>query len=482
MLSNGVAWVPTVGPQLDAYVSAADETFYGGAAGGGKTDLLCGLALNAHRRSILYRREMNQCNGIVERMTEIVKSSAGYNGAEHRWNLAHGRMLRLGGVKDAAAMERYQGKPYDLIAFDEITQFLRRQYEYLTTWNRTTVAGQRCRVVCTGNPPTTPEGAWVIDYWAPWLDADHPNPAQPGELRYFVTGADGKDQEVDGPGAVNIGGETITPRSRTFIAAQVEDNPFLMRTGYKQALQNLPGELRAKFLNGDFHAGHDDNPMQVIPTAWVEAAQARWRPDGARGLPMSAVGADIARGGQDFTAVAPRHDHWFGAVVTAPGAATPDGDAAAALIVKVRQDLAPVHIDLTGVGTSPYDTLKRNKIQVVAFVAAGASPGRDATRQLGFFNKRAEAWWRMREALDPDSGQDLALPPDRELRADLASARYELTPRGIKVEPKDAIIARLGRSPDRGEAVILARYAFRKVAPITTGAAVMADTNFGVMG
>jgi hypothetical protein len=36
--------------------------------------------------------------------------------------------------------------------------------------------------------------------WAPWLDPQHPNPAKPGELRWF-TNVDGKDTEVDGPGA-----------------------------------------------------------------------------------------------------------------------------------------------------------------------------------------------------------------------------------------------------------------------------------------
>jgi hypothetical protein len=40
--------VPNVGPQTEAYFCEADELFYGGQAGGGKTDLLIGLALTAH--------------------------------------------------------------------------------------------------------------------------------------------------------------------------------------------------------------------------------------------------------------------------------------------------------------------------------------------------------------------------------------------------------------------------------------------------
>src|SRR5690606_36015276 len=69
-------------------------------------------------------------------------------------------------------------------------------FTFIKTWNRTTTLGQRCRVVATGNPPTTAEGLWVIEYWGPWLDPRHPNPAKPGELRWYVEMDDGRDAEV----------------------------------------------------------------------------------------------------------------------------------------------------------------------------------------------------------------------------------------------------------------------------------------------
>jgi hypothetical protein len=64
----------------------------------------------------------------------------------------------------------------------------------------------------------------------------------------------------------------------------------------------------------------------------------------------------------------------------------------------------------------------------------------------------------VREALDPDSGQDIALPPDRDLRADLTAPRWSITARGIQVESKEEIRKRIGRSPDAGDAVMLAHY------------------------
>src|SRR5437764_7175050 len=52
-----MAWVPNPGPQAQAFLCEADELFYGGEAGGGKTDLGIGLALTAHKRSLLLRRQ-----------------------------------------------------------------------------------------------------------------------------------------------------------------------------------------------------------------------------------------------------------------------------------------------------------------------------------------------------------------------------------------------------------------------------------------
>jgi hypothetical protein len=60
----------------------------------------------------------------------------------------------------------------------------------------------------------------------------------------------------------------------------------------------------------------------------------------------------------------------------------------------------------------------------VAFNGADASTGTPTTRQARFANKRAEAYWRFREALDPDQegGSIIALPPDDELKADLCAS------------------------------------------------------------
>lgn len=210
-------WRPLPGPQTLAYESQADELFYGGAGGGGKTDLLLGLAITQHRSSIVFRREFTQFRGpegIIERSKQIIGLHGRLNENLYVWRgLPSGRSIEFGAVKDEKDKQKYLGRPHDLKAFDEIPEFPEAVYRFLIGWLRTSVEGQRTRVVVTGNPPTTPEGQWVIRYWGPWLDKHHPHPAKPGELRWFAT-LDGKDVEVPSPDPVRDGhGELVVPRS-----------------------------------------------------------------------------------------------------------------------------------------------------------------------------------------------------------------------------------------------------------------------------
>jgi hypothetical protein len=300
----------------------------------------------------------------------------------------------------------------------------------------------------------------VIAFFAPWLDRGHPHPAEPGELRWFAS-VDGRDVEVESDQPFEHGGEVIRPQSRTFIPSRITDNPYLMGTGYMATLQSLPEPLRAQMLHGDFSAGLEDDAFQVIPSAWVIAAQDRWQAR-SRKEPMDSMGVDVARGGRDETVIARRHGAWFDALVTHPGSASPDGPTVAAQVMAARRDQAPVHIDVVGWGASPFDFLRSNGIQTLGVNGAEKSLGLTADGALKLVNRRAEVWWRLREALDPLNPQPLALPPDRQLRADLCAPTWRLTPQGILLESKEDIIARLGRSPDRGDAVALALIATAK--------------------
>ncbi|HYW90322.1 MAG TPA: terminase [Chloroflexota bacterium] len=449
-------WRPLPGPQSAAYDSLADEVFYGGAAGGGKSDLLLGLAGTRHIRSIIFRREFPQLREIVERARTLYHSSGDYNEQAHLWRLHGNRLVEFGACQYPRDVEKYQGRAHDLKAFDELPQFTEAQFRFLIGWNRTTVASQRCRVVGAGNPPTSPEGEWVIKRWAPWLDAQHPYPATAGELRWFATLGDGREIEVgDGLPFVHKD-EQILPRSRTFIPASLSDNPYLLDTGYTATLQGLPEPLRSQMLYGSFTAGHLDDPWQVIPTAWVLAAQNRWRAELRPSGPMTAVGVDVARGGKDQTVLARRWAQWFAPLERHPGRDTPDGNEGARLVLAALADGGTANVDVIGVGASVYDLARLQGANAMPISFSEAAWGMDRTGLLRFTNLRAWAWWSLREALDPDKGDGLMLPPDAELRADLCAPHWAMRVSGIQVEQKDDVIRRIGRSPDAGDAVVMA--------------------------
>lgn len=479
LLSDPAIWRPLPGPQSMAYYSEAQIIGYGGAAGGGKTDLACGKAITQHRKVMILRRVGTELQGVIDRLEELLGGRLGYNGQDKIWRppSIQGLQIELGAVPIAGDEKKFQGRPHDLLVYDEVTNFLASQVRFLLGWLRTTIPGQRCQALFTFNPPTSAEGRWVIDFFAPWLDKKFPKPAKPGEIRYAVSlpatdlHPNGRDLWVDDgrPFVLDADDdplydfdpkeykptEIITPMTRTFIPSRITDNPYLMGTGYMTQLQALPEPLRSQMLNGDFTAGIQDDAMQVIPTSWVEAAQARWSKP--HRLPeMHSLGVDVARGGKDQTIIARRHGMWFDEPLSYTGAETPDGPKVAGLAIAARRDDAVIHIDVIGVGSSPYDFLNNAGQQVVGVNVSEAATQTDQSGRLRFKNQRSQLWWKMREALDPVNNTGIVLPPDTRLLADLCAPKWTISGSVIYVESRDDIVKRIGRSPDYGSAYILA--------------------------
>lgn len=438
------------------------------------TDLGIGLALTAHRNSLLLRRTNKEANGLVERMTQLLGSRDGWSSQVGIWRVMD-RNLEISGCQLEDDKQKFKGNPHDLYFFDEGSDFSESQYVFITGWNRTTIKGQRCRIVMAGNPPTRPEGLWVIKRWAAWLDPNHPNPAKPGEIRWYTMGPDEREIEVNGPGPHMVGGEMVTARSRTFIPAELSDNPDLVDTNYGSVLDGLPAELRAAYRDGRFDLGLKDRDFQTIPTAWVRAAQLRWTAKPPDSAPMCAMGVDVSGGGTDPMEIARRHDGWYDKIIEVPGREIPmerAGAHCAGLIISHRRDSARVIVDLGGgYGGSTYEQLKANNIDVVGYIGSGEGVGRSREGGFGFYNRRSAAIWKFREALDPGQpgGSPVMLPDDPTVVADLTAPTYEIVGRKVKVESKLDVKKRLGRSTDRGDAVIMAWTSGLKTANVPGG-------------
>lgn len=458
MPPQSVNWKPRDGPgpkgmQVQVIQSKADIIFAGGSVGTGKTQLLLGMAGTLGRKSIIFRRTFQQMLDIEQ----IAQELYGYRNyhAQRRLFKLRGRTIELGAVANAGSESAYDGRPHDYFLFDEIPHFLERQYRHLIAWMRTDIPGHRCRVVCTGNPPDAenPEQAWVVRYWGPWLDGRHANPAEPGELRWYTSIA-GKDQEVDGPEPIMVGGDLVRPMSRTYIPGEMV--PEYQATGYAAVLQALQEPLRSRLLKGDFSVGRGDHPLQVIPSEWVDQAMQRWAYTAKPDMRMSAVGIDPSRGGRDAHVISPRYGPWYSELISIPGKEVPDGGTSAALCIQYRRDGCPAHVDVIGIGSSTVDYLRDADVSVVALNGARSSDATDRTGKIKFANKRAQWHWEMREALDPDHGHSICLPPEPELRGDLCASRWKLRGGRLAVEEKDEVKLRIGRSPDKGDACIYA--------------------------
>jgi hypothetical protein len=228
---------------------------------------------------------------------------------------------------------------------------------------------------------------WVLDRYAAWLDPRYPNPAKPGEIRWFTRGENGEDLEVDGAGPHMIGGEAVFARSRTFIRATLADNPELEATGYASTLAALPTEYRDAYKGGKFESSLRDRPNQAIPLSWIREAQSRWTPKPPNGIPMCCIGVDASGGGHDPMMLAMRHDGWYAPMVEMPAKDIPPERAGAYCAGhhhELPQAQAGVMIDLGGgYGGSIYERLIENEIDAKGFKGSESSTGAPRTSSSG---------------------------------------------------------------------------------------------------
>lgn len=246
------------------------------------------------------------------------------------------------------------------------------------------------------------------------------------------------------------------------------------------------GENSAVFKNrvlGEFCESSEDC---VIPLAWVEAANERWRQrirvtssnwnwiegakqcewpqwewlDGSQAEELTCVGVDVSRSDNgDKTSLARRQETTITQLDRMAVADTMPIVGRVKGILE-RWTRAYAQIDVIGIGSGPVDRLRElfPATRIQAFNASEATTMKDRAKELEFSNKRSAAWWNMRELLDPAFGSTVALPPCDVLTGDLtAPKRGKDTSSGkITVEPKKEIRKRLGRSTDDGDAVVMA--------------------------
>jgi len=149
--------------------------------------------------------------------------------------------------------------------------------------------------------------------------------------------------------------------------------------------------------------------------------------------------------------------NWFSPIEKTPGVDVKDPIEVSTKMLRLRRDDADLSVDLTGGwGSGVRSHLINNQnIDCAGIVYSQASGARTVDGKFGFKNLRAELWWKLREALDPEGGTDekLMLPPSTRLKAELTTPRWSIRGTDILIESKEDIKKRIGGSTDEADVV-----------------------------
>lgn len=195
----------------------------------------------------------------------------------------------------------------------------------------------------------------------------------------------------------------------------------------------------------------EDSEFGVVPASWV--ARCRYL-DGPRGEPVH-LGVDVGAGG-DASVIQERRGpracrQWK----------SRHGDPE-----KLQQEImdaieatgcSEVKIDSNGIGWGIAGWVQsRCRDLGLEVMIVPINVGEAANDPARFLNKRAELWWTVGREFSMNKLWDLTGVSDA-LVAELTAPRYEIqTGKRIKVEKKDEVRKRLGRSPDEADALLLA--------------------------
>ena len=235
--------------------ATADETLYGGAAGGGKSygqliDALLYALKYAGSRQLMLRNSFPELNRslILVSVTLFPVGVCSYNQSTHVWKLKNKSIVEFGYLENDGDVQQYQSAEYDVIRFDELTHFTEFQYTYMISRLRGANAFPK-QMKSTSNPGSKGHV---------WVKKRFIDPAIPEQIQTDETG-----------------------RTFVFIPAKVQENKFLMDAdpGYVKRLEQLSENDRKALLDGDWDIFegqyftefsrdiHVIDPF-VIPTEW----------------------------------------------------------------------------------------------------------------------------------------------------------------------------------------------------------------------
>lgn len=244
----GTGWEPQPKQELATVLAEqVDELLYGGAVGGGKTEWLIEYAIREMERypgnrGVIFRRVYPSLKRtVVPRARAKLAGRATWNQNDKTFTFPNGSVLELGSLQYEKSVEDYDGAELGLIAFEEVTEFLLSQWEYMLTRLRAPADGIRAHAIATTNPGKVGH-RWVKRRWikppVAVRPADPVEPAKPWRPMPTL--------------------EQPKPTLRVFVPATLEDNPALVARdpGYRDRVLAAVSSrgLRLALSTGDWDA------------------------------------------------------------------------------------------------------------------------------------------------------------------------------------------------------------------------------------
>lgn len=232
---NSVIWKPQA-KQAMAMSCPATELFYGGAAGGGKSDFLLGDFLQQAAKygkrchGILFRQSYSELEELIARSREIYEPiKAIFKITNKQWYFPNGATLKMRYVESNKDLRRYQGHQYTWVGFDELGNFPTDDCWTFLISRLRSPAGVPCYIRGTANPGGVGH-SWIKNRF---MDGHEPN-------KIFIV----EKNE----------GKKTTKTSRVFIPSRLEDNKILMNNDpqYEARLLSLPPHLARAMRYGDW--------------------------------------------------------------------------------------------------------------------------------------------------------------------------------------------------------------------------------------
>jgi len=217
--------------------------------------------------------------------------------------------------------------------------------------------------------------------------------------------------------------------------------------------------VRVRVL-GEFPEMDSDS---LIALEWVEAAMNREPPCDENGKPIYSgelvLGVDVARFGDDETVLAARIGDtalplkkWRKTdLMTTTGRIVGELER---LMKKYEHGRAKINVDDTGVGGGVTDRLREVIREKKWYVTVTGCNNGGAARDKHYLNWGSESYFALRDRLQAG---EIILPRDDEMAAQLSTRKYFVNSADkLVLERKDEFKKRLGRSPDRADALVLA--------------------------